>query len=141
IDNIRKKVREHVDKLAEDYVLGASEDDLVGYLVQEFSLKPITLGKPFIASSQEMEVDVSHDPLRRSPFGNRVHVKGLQVHVKVPYVGDGTLFWFRPSHFTLSMPRATVTKDHLEFYIQGEHLVGETVRQSLDATIGEIRGY
>jgi hypothetical protein len=141
IDNIRRKLREHIDKLAEDYLLGASEDDLVAYLVQEFSFDTVELGEPFVASSQEIDIDVSHDPLRRSPFGGPVHAKGLQVHVKVPYTGDATLFWFRPSHFTLSMPRAIVTKDHLEFYIQGERLDGDSIRRSLDVTINEIRGY
>ena len=141
LDNHRKKLREHINNLAEDYILGASEDDLVAYLVQEFSLNPPTLGEPFIADSHEVDVDVSRDPLRRGLLGQRVVVKGLQVHIKVPYSGDGTLFWFRPSHFTLSPPRGVVTKEHLEFYISGERLVGENVKQSLTSTLAEIRGY
>lgn len=139
--NHSQKLREHVNMLDEDYVLGASEDDLVAYLKQEFSLDPPVIGEPFIADSKEIDIDVSHDPLRRSPFGNRVVVKGMQVHIKVPYTGDGTLFWFRPSHFTFSMPRGVVTKEDLEFYIQGERLVGEDIGRSLNSTVGEIQGY
>lgn len=141
LDNQFKKVREHVNKLDEDYLLGASEEDLVAYLEQEFSVEPPVLGEPFIAGSGETDIDVSHDLLRRSPFGNRVIVKGMHIRVKVPYTGDGKLFWFRPSHFTLSPPRGVVTNEHLEFHIRGERLVGENVKRNLDAALAELRGY
>jgi hypothetical protein len=142
LDNHSRKLREHVNKLVEDYVLGASEDDLVAYLEQEFSLDPPVLGEPFVADSEEVDIDVSHDPLRSESFpGQHVQVKGLQVHIKVPFTGDGSLFWFRPSHFTLSPPRGVVTKEYLEFYIRGESLIGESIKQNLDATLREIQGY
>ncbi len=142
IDSQGKKLREHVNKLAEDYVLGASEDDLVAFLKQEYSLDPPVLGEPFIASSEEVDIDVTHDPLRGGHFPNqRILVKGMQVHIQVPYTGDGNLFWFQPSHFTLSPPRGIVTKEYLEFYIRGDRLVGENVKRTLDATLNEIRGY
>src|SRR5450759_3344838 len=142
LDNHSRKLREHVNKLVEDYVLGASEDDLVAYLEQEFSLDPPVLGEPFVADSEEVDIDVSHDPLRSESFPvQHVQVKGLQVHIKVPFTGDGSLFWFRPSHFTLSPPRGVVTKEYLEFYIRGESLIGESIKQNLDATLREIQGY
>lgn len=142
LDSQIKKVREHVNNLAEDYILGASEDDLVAYLTQEHSVDPIILGEPFIAESGEVDIDVSHDPLRRGPFPNqRVLVKGMRVHVKVPFTGDGNLFWFRPNHFTLSPPRGVVTKEFLEFFIRGERLTGENIKRNLDAALVEIRSY
>jgi len=136
-----QRLRDHINKLDENYLLGASEDDLTAYLVQEFSLEPIELGEPFVAESHEVDIDVSHDPLRRNPFGRPSIAKGVQVHVKVPYTGDGSLFWFQPSHISLSPPRGIVAKEYLEFVIRGERLVGERVRQDLDAVIREIRGY
>jgi hypothetical protein len=136
-----QRLRDHINKLDENYLLGASEDDLTAYLVQEFSLEPIELGGPFVAESHEVDIDVSHDPLRRNPFGRPSIAKGVQVHVKVPYTGDGSFFWFQPSHISLSPPRGIVTKEYLEFVIRGERLVGERVRQDLDAVIREIRGY
>lgn len=136
-----QRLRDHINKLNEDYLLGASEDDLTAYLAQEFSLEPIELGEPFVASSHEVDIDVSHDPLRRNPFGRPSIAKGVEVHVKVPYTGDGSFFWFQPSHISWSPPRGIVTKEYLEFIISGERLVGEQVRNELDATIREIRGY
>jgi hypothetical protein len=139
--NQTQRLRDHINKLDENYLLGVSEDDLTTYLVQEFSLEPIELGEPFVADSHEVDIDVSHDPLRRNPFGRPSIAKGVQIHVKVPYTGDGSLFWFQPSHISWSPPRGTVTKEYLEFIIRGEHLVGERVRQDLNSVIREIRGY
>jgi hypothetical protein len=131
LDSQIKKVREHVNKLAEDYLLGASEDDLVAYLSQEHSAEPIILGEPFIAESGEVDLDVSHDPLHRGPLaGHRVFAKGLQVHVKVPFTGDKNLFWFRPNHFTLSPPRGVITDGFLEFFIRGERLTPRTLSET-----------
>ena len=141
LDKRTKKLREHINNLAEDYVLGVSESDLVEHLKQEYAIEPVTLGEPFISSSDEIDIDVSHDPLRRSFHGGPVHVKGMRIHVRVSYTGDGQLFWFQPSHFTFSPPRAVVTNEHLEFYFTGERLVGEGVKKELESTLGEIQGY
>jgi hypothetical protein len=142
LDGQIKKVRDHVNKLAEDYLLSASEEDLVAYLIQEHSVEPPVLGEPFIAESGEVDVDVSHDPLRRGPLaGHPVLVKGLQVHVKVPFTGDKNLFWFRPNRFTLSPPRGLVTDGFLEFFIRGERLTPENIKRNLDAELAEMRGY
>jgi hypothetical protein len=142
LDGQQKKLREHIDKLAEAYLLGASEEDLIAYLKQEFWIEPPVLGKPFIAASKEIEIDVSHDPLRRGPFPNqRVHVKGMQIQIKVPYTGDGNLFRFYASSLSTSPPRALITKDYLEFYIKGEHLVGAEISRNLGTSLAEIKAY
>ena len=142
LDGQIKKVRDHVNKLAEDYLLSASEEDLVAYLIQEHSFEPPVLGEPFIAESGEIDIDVSHDPLRRGPLaGHPVLVKGLQIHVKVPFTGDKNLFWFRPNQFTLSPPRGVVTEGFLEFFIRGERLTPENIKRNLNGELAEIRGY
>lgn len=142
LDGQIKKVREHVNKLAEDYILNASEEDLVAYLKQEHSVAAPILGEPFIASSEEVDIDVTDDPMRGgSPFGGRIIVKGLEVQVRVPYTGQRELFWFRPSHFTLNPPRGIVTNDYLEFHIRGDHLVAENVKRTVDANLNSIQGY
>jgi len=142
LDGQIKKVREHVNKLAEDYILGASEDDLVAYLKQEHSVDPIVLGEPFIDSSEEIDIDVTNDPMRGgSPFGGRIVVKGMQIRIKVPFTGDGNLFWFQPSYFTSNPPRAIVTKEHLEIHMSGDRLAADDVKRNLDSTLNSVKGY
>ena len=142
LDGHIKKVRDQVNKLAEDYILAASEEDLIAYLKQENSVDPPVLGEPFIADSQEVDLDVTNDPMRGgSPFGGPILVKGMEIRIKVPFTGDGTLFWFRPNHFTLNPPRGIVTKEHLEFQIRGDRLVPENVKRNLDSTLNSINGY
>jgi hypothetical protein len=142
LENQNRQLREHINNLAESYFLNVSESDLTAHLVDKYSIDPITLGEPFIASSGEVDIDVSHDPMRGGyGDGRPIIVKGMQVHVKVPFKGDGLLFWCRPSSFTLSPPRAVVTEGYLEFYISGDRLVGENVKRSLESALAEINGY
>jgi hypothetical protein len=142
LEEQNRKLRENINSLAEDYVLSVSESDLTAHLVDKFSIEPITLGEPFIASSGEVDIDVSHDPMRGGyGLGRPIIVKGIQVHIKVPFTGDGQLFWCRPSSFTLSPPRAVVTDGYLEFFIKGDRLVGGDVKRSLDTALAEIGGY
>jgi hypothetical protein len=136
------ELRNEINQLAENYVLSVSESDLTTYLKDKYSIEPITLGDPFIASSGETDIDVSHDPMRGGyGDGRPIFVKGMQVHIKVPFTGDGQLFWCRPSSFTLSPPRAAVSGGFLEFYMTGDRLVAENVRQSLNNALNEINGY
>lgn len=105
LEHQTKELRSHINNLEENYLLNVSESDLTTFLKDKYSIDPITLGEPFIASSGEVDIDVSHDPLRGGLRDGPIYVKGLQVHIKVPYSGDGQLFWCRPSQFTLSPPR------------------------------------
>lgn len=136
------EMRNEINQFAENYVLNVSESDLTTYLKGKYSIEPITLGEPFIASSGETDIDVSHDPMRGGyGDGRPIFVKGMQVHIKVPFTGDGQLFWCRPSSFTLSPPRASVSAGFLEFYMTGDRLVGEDIRRSLGSALAEIDGY
>lgn len=142
LQNQIKQMREYINNLKEDYVLNVSESDLTAYLQGKYSIEPITLGEPFIASSHEIDIDVSHDPMRGGyGDGRRIVVKGMQVHIKVPFTGEADLFRCQPSSFTLSPPHAVVSDGFLEFYIKGDRLVGENVKRSLETALAEIHGY
>ena len=136
------ELRGYINNLEEDYILNVSEADLTTFLKDKYSIEPITLGEPFIASSGEADIDVSHQPWRASPFHDGpVYVKGMTVRIRVPYTGDGQLFFCTPSQFTLSPPQGIVADNHLEFVMTGERLSGENVKRELDNALREIQGY
>src|SRR6266508_477640 len=136
------KLRGYISDLSEDYILNVSEADLTAFLKDKYSVEPITLGEPFIAHSGEADIDVSHQPWRGSPFRDGpLYVKGVTVFIRVPFTGDGQLFFCRPSQFTLSPPQGSVADDHVEFVMTGERLSGENVRRELDSALREIQGY
>jgi len=58
LGNGLQKVRDEIDGLNEDYLLNASETDLVKSLVSRYTVVPPELGEPFIADSKEANVDV-----------------------------------------------------------------------------------
>jgi len=136
------ELRNYINNLEEDYILNVSEADLAKFVKDKFSIEPITLGEPYVASSGEIDIDVSHQPWRGSPFHDGpVYVKGLTVRIRVPFTGDAQLFLCRPSQFTLSPPQAVVTENHLEFVMTGEHLAGENIKRQLERELREIQGY
>src|SRR6266705_2560212 len=127
------KLRGYINNLTEDYILNVSEADLTAFLKDKYSIEPVTLGEPFIASSSEADIEVSHQPWRASPFHDGpVYVKGMTVRIRAPFTGDGQLFFCRPSQFTLSPPQGIIADDHLEFVMTGERLSGENVRRELE---------
>jgi hypothetical protein len=136
------ELRVYINDLRGDYILNVSEADLTAFLTKKYSIEPISLGEPFIASSGEEDIDVSHQPWRGSPFHDEpVYVKGMTVRICVPYTGEGQLFWCRPSQFTLSPPRGNVTDDNLEFVMTGERLSGEDIRRELEHALREVQSY
>src|SRR6266496_6830368 len=136
------KLRGYISDLSEDYILNVSEADLTAFLKDKYSVEPITLGEPYIASSGEADIEVSHQPWRASPFHDGpVYVKGMTVRIRVPFTGDAQLFFCRPSQFTLSPPQGIVADNHLEFVMTGEQLSGENVRRELDHALKQIEGY
>ena len=142
LQNLIGELRGYINNLKEDYILNVSEADLTTFVKEKYLIEPITLGEPFIAGSGEADIDVSHQPWRASPFHDGpVNVKGMTVRIRVPFTGDGQLFFCRPSQFTLSPPQGIVADDHLEFVMTGERLSGENVRRELENALREIQGY
>ena len=133
--NQPRAIQTEIDGYGEDYLLGASEDDLVAFLVQKFAFHPPALGDPMIASDQEVEVE--H---RGSDYGHdrTFKIKETRVVLHVPFTGDKDFFLVRPNQSHLTPPRATIAASHLELVFQEAGLRGEQVKQGLEKVIRDI---
>ena len=137
-----EKAREEINKAPEDYVLGVSETDYIAHLKKEYSVEALQLGEPFVESSKEADIDVSNNALRVHRFRHGpIHVRGMEVKIKIPYTGDPVLLRCRPSESYVVTPMASFVYDHLELSFKGEGLTGEWIRSEVDRTVGEIRKY
>ena len=116
-----ESIRIEVDGWEENKVLGASETDVINYLVDKYTLHGPKL-RPrdeWRIESEDTKVDVSHD-IRRGGYGGGrpLVVPGQRIIVSVPFDGDPDLFEFRPSTFDYNPPRAKVLAQEsaLELY-------------------------
>lgn len=134
--------QKEIDSYAEDYLLNASETDLVSYVVSKVSIEVPQLGETYMLEPTEVEVDVSHDPMWGRGYGQSTKVKGCRVEVRIPFTGDPDLFLCRPSTFTFSPPRARVGPNQLVLiYDQPGQLNPEAIKRNYEQTLKQIREY
>src|SRR5687767_13722304 len=77
LSNQTGEICKYIEGLGEDYVLNVSEHDLTEYVTNKYSVEPVRLGAAVLSDSQEVNIDVSDDPLRMIRRGHGpIYVKG-----------------------------------------------------------------
>jgi hypothetical protein len=138
-----RQIKQKVQELKADYLLNASEEDLVASLVEEFTLYVPVLNEEGIhVDYGEQQIDVSGDRQRfildrSNPF----LIPGTRVTFIVPFTGDGHLLDVQPQNFSFSLggSRAEVLKDGIHFTYSGANLDGKAARREFDNEMGQIR--
>jgi len=134
--------QKEIESCAEDYLLNASEADLIAYVVSKVSIEMPQLGEAYMLEPTEVELDVGHDPMWGRGHGQSTKVKGCRVEVRIPFTGDPDLFFCRPSTFTFGPPHARVGKNQLMLiYDQPGQLNPEQVRANYEQTTKQVREY
>ena len=140
--NQEQKVREYVQKMPRDRLLGASEQDLIGALIEEFQLNVPVLkeDKIDIADHGETQVDVPIDPTTYG--GSRPpSVPGHWIVVAIPFEGEAEFFRVQPQVFGGALPRAEITDCELRLtYVRTDH-DGESVKRSYEQAVSNIKLY
>jgi hypothetical protein len=106
LQNQKAAVLKAVQDLGADYLLNASEHDLLSSLVAQFQLEvPVVKEDEIhVADFSETDVNVSHDPGRvifdrSQPF----YMKGSKTIIAVPFSGDSVFFDVHPQCLTWQM--------------------------------------
>ena len=134
--------QKEIDSYGEDYLLNASETDLVDYVVSKVTLDVPQLGEAYMLEPTEVEVDVGHDPMWGRGHGQSTKVKGCRVEVRIPFTGDPDLLLCRPSTFTFSPPQARVGEDQLALiYDRAGQLNPDEIKRNYEHTVQQIREY
>lgn len=122
-------------------ILGASEHDLIEYLVQKNKLNVPRLSRNniYIDSEGETEIDVSN----RFEYGfwdrSRPHyVPGFRVTVAIPFEGDAELFKFRASTYLTNPPRGQVLESKILISFQDVKLDPDKTSQNIETSVTEI---
>ena len=135
------EICKEVESWERNKILAASEPDLIAYLVEKFTLDVPRLIREqiHIESEGEARINVSgrygyfvRDPSR--PF----YVPGSYVTVALPFEGDGDLFGFQASTYTLNPPCGRVYGSAILISFQDVKLDPERIRQEIDNRVNQI---
>ncbi len=137
LENQKQKIKQKIRSLEPNYVLNTSEEDLLKWLVKEFTLNVPAIDESGIHLDYgEKQLDISRDPTRMifdhdKPF----YVAGTQVTFIVPFTGDGGFFDVQPQNFTWSGAgsRASVVNTEIHFTYADANLVGERVKREFQS--------
>src|SRR5690242_3378536 len=103
-----QKMQQEVETLDENRLLNTAPEDLKRYLVERYSVTPLTLLRDqWHADHQDVQVDVRHDRMRWIEDRSRpAMVPGERVEVRIPFEGESELFYAKANTFSMNPPRA-----------------------------------
>src|SRR5262249_52937887 len=133
-----------VEELRADYLLNASEEDLVRALVEEHTLKVPILKEDeiHVADYGETRVDVSQDPMRMIMDRDRpFYIPATQTTISVPFEGDAGFFGVQPQSFTLNPPVGEIVGSEIHFrYVRTDH-DSAALKREYTAEVQKIKEY
>jgi hypothetical protein len=137
------RVKAKIQSLAPNYILNASEEDLITSLVNEFTLDIPAIDEPGIhVDYGEEQIDISGDARRliydrTRPF----HVAGTRITFIIPFTGDGNLLNVQPQNFTFSSggSNAKVVKSEIHVAYIGATLDAGGAKQEFGNELNLIK--
>lgn len=138
--NTAQGVWKEIEAMDANQFLNTAPDDLKHYLAEKYTVTPITLLRDqWYADSQEVQVDVRHDPMRWIDDRSRpIMIAGERIEVRVPFDGESELFYARASTSTLNPPRAIIEKSELVLRYDSPSDQPRDVRSLVDQTIADV---
>jgi len=123
-----KKIFEEIDAIEGNRLLNTSVDDLCDYFEQKY--------KGEVPQLKENEITVDQKEVKRPPYA-----AGTAVTFFVPFDGDAELFRCRPSTFTVSFPRASISQIELVLTYPCTTHDAAAVKSEFDKDLSEIRQF
>lgn len=137
----RERMLSEIDSIEGNRLLNTSVDDLCAYFANTYSIDvPVLDEEGITADQQEVQIDVSRDPMRAIRDRSRpFHIAGTVVRITLPFKGEAEAFRIQPTTYTLNPPRAIVADGSITLSIEGTQLDAEQVRHAIDRELGSIK--
>lgn len=136
------RMRQELASLSPARVLGSSIEDLCDYFEGTYRLEvPALQAEQIAAEQRERDIDVSHEWGRHWSTPGPHFIRGTEVSVAIPFIGDADFFKVQPTTFTLNPPEGEVKGNTLIVSVAGTSLDAKAVRSEIDRTIASIEGY
>jgi hypothetical protein len=138
LENQKGKIKRTVNALEGNYLLNASEEDLIRALTDELRLDvPSIVDEGVHMEYEEADIDVSGDPMRMIYDRNQpFYIKGVRVIISVPFQGDGGFLVVRPQAFTWQGSyEGRVAANEIQLaYTRTDH-DGAAIKREFDTTL------
>ncbi|MDH6329494.1 hypothetical protein M2299_000294 [Stenotrophomonas sp. 1278] len=141
IEGQRAQIEREVDELDSNRLLNTSEEDLIRYFVEKYTLEaPVLLHDEMTVDQRETQVDARLHGSRWIRDESRpFYIPGQQIDIEVPFTGDGDLFKARASTFTTSPPRGRIAGQSVILSFEVPHDMNQDIRPALDRQLNEIK--
>lgn len=135
-----QEMQQEVKALDENRLLNTVPDDLKRYLVDKYSVTPITLLRDqWYADHQDAPVDVRHDRMRWIDDRSRpAMVPGERIEVRIPFKGESELFYAKANTFNMNPPRAVIEKNELVLRYESPSDQPQDIRPLVDRALADI---
>jgi uncharacterized protein YdcH (DUF465 family) len=138
-----RQIKTKMQSLAPDYLLNASEEDLVASLADEYTLdKPVLDELGIQIDHGEHQIDVSGDPMRFIYDRTRsFYVTGTRITFIIPFAGDPKLLTVQPQSFTYSLggSNAEIVGSEIHVTYASANLSGHGTKREFDDELRQIK--
>lgn len=136
-------LRNEIERLSADTVAQVPEEELIRELSSKFKMEvPVLVEESAYTSHREVDVDVSHDPMRMIfDRGRPFYIRGTEISISVPFKGDPNFFRIRPSTFNLNPPRAQVHGQEVTLVFTRTDANAAPVKSEYEKTVQDINQY
>lgn len=140
MENQRSALQAEVDALEQNRLLNTSEQDLINYFVEKYTIEPpVLLRDEMTADQRETRVDVRYDSNRWiTDRSQPAYVPGQQIDIEIPFTGEADLFKAQASTYTSAPPQGRVSKQTLILSYQIPHDVQQDIKPQLERQLQEI---
>ena len=141
VHDCEERILQDVESWEQNRILAASEADLIKYIVDRYSYNPPQLlrDQVCIENQGEVNIDVSRDPFRDVRDRSRpLYLPGFYVNVAIPFEGDGDLFRYQASTYSLNPPEGRISGSTVLICFQGTDLDTEGNRENIDTWSDQI---
>ena len=138
-----RQVKAKVQPLESDYVLNASEEDLVSSLTDEYTLDMPVLEEGGIRVDYgEHQIDVSGDPMRFISDPSRpLYVAGTRVTFLIPFTGNPNLLTIQPQNLTFNLggSQAEIVGSEIHVTYASANPNAQGTRREFDTELTQIK--
>jgi hypothetical protein len=138
-----RRIKTKIQSLSSDYLLNASEEDLVTSLSEEYRQDiPVIDEVGINVDYGEHQVDVSGDPMRFISDRSRpFYLPGTRITFIVPFIGDANLLTVQPQSgmFSLGGSRAEIVGNEIHVTFAGVNLNAEGAKREFDSELQQIK--
>lgn len=140
MESQRNALQAEVDELEQNRLLNTSEQDLIDYFVDKYTIEPpVLLRDEITADQREIKVDARHHGDRWIRDASRpFYIPGQQIDIEIPFTGEADLFKTRASTYSSAPPQGRVSNQTLILSYQIPHDVQRDIKAELERHLQEI---